>query len=66
MDSSEHKSVDISERVEDEAQYDHMGDDKFIVDATPIMGAGRIVDAVNCQRCGGTKTGEGVGDTCDC
>lgn len=51
--TSEKTSVDTSETIEDENQYDHMGDDKFIVDASPTFTAGSgETSCPTCQKCG--------------
>lgn len=61
----ENTSVDTSETIEDENQYDHMGDDKFKVDSTPEFTAGTGEKSFPiCQRCGfNTQCRCSVGDS---
>lgn len=51
----ENTSVDTSETIEDEAQYDHMGDDKFKVDSTPEFTSKNEYDCPIDQRNGFTR-----------
>lgn len=51
----ERTSVDLSERIEDENQYDHTGDDKFKVDNTPEFTSKNEYDCPIDQRTGFTK-----------
>lgn len=53
--TSEDTSVDTSETVEDEGQYDHMGDNKFVVDNKPEFTSQNEYDVPTSQRTGFTK-----------